>query len=822
RWNLRSALAYYDDQIDENHLTRIFIEPPDEDDQICEESDEELSATVSKSKCEVVLRSGKRLISQKFDKFDNISVSSKRFKKEKYNKIEKKVKDSPSMITKAVKSNKAAIKKCPRRKVVPQQNLKSESSKKINSVILEQDNPPTRSCNEPEKEKKNKAPKKESLTKNNDLVWIEDASRPMIGIFPSANYTDCIGKTAVEQFEKFFDEDLLTLIVRESSKYADYLGKPDPNVTIEELKEISQFLHFKDMSEPNASDKIWKLRPVTDHLKERFLSNFHPDQDLSYDESMIEYYGRHEMKQCLKAKPVSFGYKCWSLCTVSGYLVNFEIYQGKNPRAKPEYEERFGKCIAPLFSMIDDFDDDARCPLKEEKKETIKRGRGYMASKTIQGLDIHLTQWVDNSVVRVASTIFVMEPITPALRYSSVEKAKVEDPRPFVVSKYNKSMGGVDRMDQNMSLYRINIHGKKWWSCIFTWMIDVSIQNAWQLHRIGHPEMPPLDFRREIALYYCGHYGVPPKSTGNRKRKVEPEDYSSLRYDNLRHWPRQTSKRRRCALETSNGKRLTVHGSANGTVERLLLTKTEMANTTKKSCLKEIIGLTEDTPGAMVYSPRKYKGLGLINVSWEAVLQRINIMTCLSKSRNEHLEKTIDFKNEIRTALKKRNIHVGKASKRFLCIRTRINGYGLSTSTWTSAIKINGQIAAVRGVPGRSKDGHQCRYCTESYTFESLSHVLGECSRRELLRNKSNNLVRSAIAEELRKNQRTKKKNVLQQTDPPEESILSQSTKRVKSALYWIPPSVLKAESNKTWNYQKLILQEAVWRQEMELTNVNM
>lgn len=64
---------------------------------------------------------------------------------------------------------------------------------------------------------------------------------------------------------------------------------------------------------------------------------------------------------------------------------------------------------------------------------------------------------------------------------------------------------------------------------------------------------------------------------------------------------------------------------------------------------------------------------------------------------------------------------------------------------------MNGQIAAVRGVPGRSKDGYQCRYCTESYRYESLSHVPGQCSRGALLRNKRHSLVRSALAKESRK-----------------------------------------------------------------------
>lgn len=434
------------------------------------------------------------------------------------------------------------------------------------------------------------------------------------------------------------------MIVDESSKYANHLGKPDPKISIAELKvyigiliisgysvqsrlesywssdpdlknesiqkamrknrfkQISQFLHFKDLNEPNTADKIWKLRPLTDRLKQKMLANFHVEQNLSYDESMIEYFGRHGMKQCMKEKPVPFGFKVWSLCTVAGYLVNFEIYQGKNIRSKTEYEDRFGKCIAPLFNMIDDFDDDVRalpfsfyfdnlftgipalahlkslgyngtgtirenrlpkgCPLKEKKKDVVKKGRGFISSKSIEGQDIHVTQWVDNSVVRVASTVFGRHPTTPALRYSAIEKKKVEVPRPFVVANYNKNMGGVDRMDENVSLYRIGIHGKKWWSCIFTWMVDVCIQNGWQLHRVAHPEITQLDFRREIALYYCGHYGVPPKSTGNRKRKRESEDYSSLRYDNLSHWP-QRSKRRRCALENCKGSVRTKCGKCN-------------------------------------------------------------------------------------------------------------------------------------------------------------------------------------------------------------------------------------------------------------------
>lgn len=47
-----------------------------------------------------------------------------------------------------------------------------------------------------------------------------------------------------------------------------------------------------------------------------------------------------------------FATRC--LNTASSYFVNFDIYQGKNPRGNLIYEKQFGKCIALLISMRDE------------------------------------------------------------------------------------------------------------------------------------------------------------------------------------------------------------------------------------------------------------------------------------------------------------------------------------------------------------------------------------------------------------------------------------------------------------------------------------
>ena len=47
--------------------------------------------------------------------------------------------------------------------------------------------------------------------------------------------------------------------------------------------------------------------------------------------------------------------------------------------------------------------------------------------------------------------------------YIKDQGGKVEIDQPNAISFYNKTMGGVDRMDQNNGAYMINIRNKKGW-----------------------------------------------------------------------------------------------------------------------------------------------------------------------------------------------------------------------------------------------------------------------------------------------------------------------------------------------------------------------
>lgn len=138
--------------------------------------------------------------------------------------------------------------------------------------------------------------------------------------------------------------------------------------------------------------------------------------------------------------------------------------------------------------------------------------------------------WNDNSAVTVASNIYSVEPAQNVSRWSKKEKKIKTMKQPLLINKYNKYMGGVDRADQNISLYRCSIRGKKWYSPLILHCIDLVDQNAWQLHCYNGGKLDHLAFRRRVAVNLLETYG----------KKFQPRISHSLpshdsRFDRLDH-----------------------------------------------------------------------------------------------------------------------------------------------------------------------------------------------------------------------------------------------------------------------------------------------
>lgn len=103
---------------------------------------------------------------------------------------------------------------------------------------------------------------------------------------------------------------------------------------------------------------------------------------------------------------------------------------------------------------------------------------------------------------------------------------------------------GVDRMDQNLSAYRIHIRNKKWYWPLLTWLIDVSIQNAWLNMRGTGKSIRHLEFRRAIVQ------GYPGRSQSMFRSSLLPD----TRFDGLHHYIKKIEKKRRCVGLNCTGK----------------------------------------------------------------------------------------------------------------------------------------------------------------------------------------------------------------------------------------------------------------------------
>ena len=210
-----------------------------------------------------------------------------------------------------------------------------------------------------------------------------------------------------------------------------------------------------------------------------------------------------------------------------------------------------------------------------------------------------------------------------------------------------------------------------------------------------------------------------------------------------------------------------------------------------KSAVKEILQLSKDTPDAFLYSPRKYRGLGVMRATWEAHLQHVSICHALLKDGNPYVVQVRDVMKEIKNEIAALSIPEEKippthnqyglllnpTKKLREVLRTAefqrwtemdrakgvlqymahtpanqwvYNRAGLTNSEWITCLKMTVNGAPVRSLHGRSKDGPACRAPGCAAERETLSHVLGSCPKGDLLRNTRHHKYRTMVADDFR------------------------------------------------------------------------
>ena len=163
-------------------------------------------------------------------------------------------------------------------------------------------------------------------------------------IFSEANYVKYRDFTPVQLFELIFDKDLWNLLADQTIVCAIFRWQTNFLVTKEEMKvfigivivsgivlvssrrmfwrnstvtrneavyqamrrsrfeKIMQYIYFSNNSSKDTTDKYAKVRLLVRYLTNKFIEHFQPVKSLSHDEAIIEYYGKHGCKQCIRMK----------------------------------------------------------------------------------------------------------------------------------------------------------------------------------------------------------------------------------------------------------------------------------------------------------------------------------------------------------------------------------------------------------------------------------------------------------------------------------------------------------------------------------------
>ena len=318
---------------------------------------------------------------------------------------------------------------------------------------------------------------------------------------------------------------------------------------------------------------------------------------------MIPFKGRSYLVQYLKNKPHKWGFKVFTRAGSTGIMHDFEIYVGKGTCEEtglgfsgdivvaltenlPEHQN-FKICFDNWFSSLQlvrtlkekgmpcvgtiRSDRIGKCPLKDEK-QLKQEGRGSYDQRVEKESNIAIVRWFDNRSVQFISSYAGVEPVDNCQRWSQKDKCHVQVNRPNIVQEYNKNMGGVDLADMLIELYRIDLRSKKWYNRIVYWCLNVAVVNSWLLYKRHmkqkgqKPVKTLLDFQTEIAYGLTSasksierKRGRPSTENGQmkKKRRVQVEPTSDVRFDGIQHWPIPTTKKGRCKNCPSGFSRIT-------------------------------------------------------------------------------------------------------------------------------------------------------------------------------------------------------------------------------------------------------------------------
>lgn len=464
-----------------------------------------------------------------------------------------------------------------------------------------------------------------------------------VNVLPTISFSESDGP--LDFFSLFFDDPIFEYMVKETNRYAkqskirhwketsvpeikaffgimiamglhklpdvELAWSSEPLFRVQPLAEIMPVKRYKKLRQafhlnnnrkapkrgsPNF-DKLFKIRPLVDHLNYKFQHSAVSASSQSIDEAMVKFKGRNTMKQYMPMKPTKRGFKVWARTdSKSGYLYEFSIYTGKSDgtdgvglgskvveqltesiRGK-QHHVTFDNFFASVNLVENLFKDGilSTCTVRTNRKqlpvlsEHNPTNRGDWNWRT-RG-DVGYVQWRDTKTVHVLSTAFRPYIIGQVNRKQRTgESVAVKCPLPIL--QYTARMGGVDRFDQQRGWYSVSRRSRKWWMRLFFFLIDAALVNSYILYSsvAAGNAVSTLQFRSTLFRQLVAGFSARKRKSslegsswirrrrdhksGRKRGHGVPDD---VRLDSVgKHWPKYIPNFRRCRFCSSkqNNKR---------------------------------------------------------------------------------------------------------------------------------------------------------------------------------------------------------------------------------------------------------------------------
>lgn len=365
-------------------------------------------------------------------------------------------------------------------------------------------------------------------------------------------------------------------------------------MTRDRFLHILRFIHFTDNNfapskeDPNY-DKLWKIRNVFDTLNNKFSELYYPTENIAIDEMKVLYKGRVIFQGCIPKKLKNAGIKIYKLVDSLGYTSNMSVYlAGRTQPTGGIFSFATHGVVQRLVRKVEGvghklfMDSNFSSPLLFEDLMDRKINCCGIVRYNTRGMpkDLHPTSNMKlkrgDIVTRVKDKLCVVrwknigEDLylltnmhSPPVEGNFVD-ASGNPIKPQVLEDFNKQMGLLNKSYGVVNNYGIARKRWKWTKKLFFHLLDITIVNAFVVHKsVGGSmilkkfretlvrelitEAHELNVKESVSLIPDSNQGRPSLVTGQLSR---------LEVKHSKHWPSRAN-RRRCRVCSLTNKRRT-------------------------------------------------------------------------------------------------------------------------------------------------------------------------------------------------------------------------------------------------------------------------